>query len=599
MESVRNTSTKQFRPMSWVKGKEARLPPQFTAREEEIEWLSRTAKDIAQINSDVHGISDGLRTLGLSKPRVDDETTLLSALDTELSKLPKHRKSAFCEAQRKCPQLVDNDVRLSFLRTEDFNAKSAAERLTAYWERKRNLFGAEKCFLPVTLRGAMKDDAFAIFQGIIRILPSRDNRGRVITFVDHNNYKPGLCSTESLLRACWYVLSVASEYSEQVVLLSTGKDFRCLEHFNYELYTGIVDLERCYLPFRYQSLHHCYPSMFFHLISPIVKYFMGGRLRARWVCHAGSEKGVLEKLESFGFPRETVPVELGGGLLIDQRKWLRQRLLMEERVNQIFGIHEACAIESEKTYGLTSYASDTDESIKDLEEPMPSCDDTLSSNAEVKLSSAKGDNSDSDVGPSSGVVLQASQRAMSFNKGDPRMNAALAAKLKNPEISLLDALLEGGFEFNTLRESGFSAKKIFDIQNVSLYQRKNQLNRRIRKEKKRQKIDDSDCMPAETEQKLEVPSKRRADLASLDLSGKDMICEVSTDYIGTDCAVERQAKSEEGATLTEPGSESLTPIPATKDGLPVRRDSFYDMITELPGLVDLPEEINADNIQAP
>ena len=65
-------------------------------------------------------------------------------------------------------------------------------------------------------------------------------------------------------------------------------------------------------------------------------------------------------------------------------------------------------------------------------------------------------------------------------RGDPRMHRALAAKVANPKLTLLDALITGGFLFPRLGEPGTSDRTIRDTENVLLYQRKNQLNRRLR-----------------------------------------------------------------------------------------------------------------------
>jgi len=60
-------------------------------------------------------------------------------------------------------------------------------------------------------------------------------------------------------------------------------------------------------------------------------------------------------------------------------------------------------------------------------------------------------------------------------KGDPRMHKAVAARLANPNLSLYDALLVGGFDY-----SANDDKSILDSKNVTLGQRKNQLSRRLR-----------------------------------------------------------------------------------------------------------------------
>lgn len=83
--------------------------------------------------------------------------------------------------------------------------------------------------------------------------------------------------------------------------------------------------------------------------------------------------------------------------------------------------------------------------------------------------------------------MQESDNLKGSRRGDPRMNAAVEARLADPAISLLDALLVGGFVFpgHTKNESGdsfknFSDHDIFDDEGISLRQRKNQLGRRTR-----------------------------------------------------------------------------------------------------------------------
>ena len=73
----------------------------------------------------------------------------------------------------------------------------------------------------------------------------------------------------------------------------------------------------------------------------------------------------------------------------------------------------------------------------------------------------------------------------SARRGDPRMNRAVEVKVKEPKMSLLDALVLGGFQYPT--SSPKHDSEIFDNTNISLLQRKNQLNRRLRIIKKNAK----------------------------------------------------------------------------------------------------------------
>ncbi|GFH61723.1 hypothetical protein CTEN210_18199 [Chaetoceros tenuissimus] len=68
-------------------------------------------------------------------------------------------------------------------------------------------------------------------------------------------------------------------------------------------------------------------------------------------------------------------------------------------------------------------------------------------------------------------------------KGDPRMNKAVYAKHADPSLSLLDALLLGGFkfpEYNKSIKNGMNEQDICDENGITMRQRKNQLGRRLR-----------------------------------------------------------------------------------------------------------------------
>lgn len=67
-------------------------------------------------------------------------------------------------------------------------------------------------------------------------------------------------------------------------------------------------------------------------------------------------------------------------------------------------------------------------------------------------------------------------------RGDERMKLALQAKIRNPKMTAYDALKIGGFEYPR-QEKGMKATEIYDCDNISLQQRKNQLSRRIRQVK--------------------------------------------------------------------------------------------------------------------
>ena len=73
------------------------------------------------------------------------------------------------------------------------------------------------------------------------------------------------------------------------------------------------------------------------------------------------------------------------------------------------------------------------------------------------------------------------------------MNRAVQAKLDNPNLSLVIALMKGGFVFNDMANSPeVSLSDVRDTDNITVYQRRNQLLRRLRKIKEKASKTDID-----------------------------------------------------------------------------------------------------------
>mmetsp|Transcript_21279 Transcript_21279/g.24622 ORF Transcript_21279/g.24622 Transcript_21279/m.24622 type:complete len:276 (+) Transcript_21279:44-871(+) len=88
--------------------------------------------------------------------------------------------------------------------------------------------------------------------------------------------------------------------------------------------------------------------------------------------------------------------------------------------------------------------------------------------------------------------IKASSKKVHGRRGDPRMNKAVEARLKNPQMSLLEALVVGGFKFIEQTSDAASKKGTLDEDNILLSQRKNQLSRRIRATKRRWEMEEAE-----------------------------------------------------------------------------------------------------------
>eukprot|EP00553_Chaetoceros_curvisetus_P007260 CAMPEP_0204616286 /NCGR_PEP_ID=MMETSP0717-20131115/3566_1 /ASSEMBLY_ACC=CAM_ASM_000666 /TAXON_ID=230516 /ORGANISM="Chaetoceros curvisetus" /LENGTH=370 /DNA_ID=CAMNT_0051629475 /DNA_START=109 /DNA_END=1221 /DNA_ORIENTATION=- len=161
---------------------------------------------------------------------------------------------------------------------------------------------------------------------------------------------------------------------------------------------------------------------------------------------------------------------------------------------------------NEESTITTSIASD-DVVIKEDVDPLPELGSDPPSLTDLPASAGSGpvragsaSSSESveekaiDVKPTSATpAIKRKKNSSKGRHGDPRMHRAVAARLLNPELSLLESLLEGGFTFPEGTEgSGKSDRNIYDSDGVLLCQRKNQLSRRLRLAKKRQQASRSE-----------------------------------------------------------------------------------------------------------
>ncbi len=80
-------------------------------------------------------------------------------------------------------------------------------------------------------------------------------------------------------------------------------------------------------------------------------------------------------------------------------------------------------------------------------------------------------------------------------RGDPRMHQAVVYRSKNPNSTLLDSLIHGGFDFPSLGDDRVPSRNIRDTEGIQLYQRKNQLCRRLRQIRVKKRSNDVSNAP--------------------------------------------------------------------------------------------------------
>ena len=116
-----------------------------------------------------------------------EDTSALLLLRAELLRIPPHHKRSYTEAVQRCPDQIDQQVQLAYLRRDGYDAHAAAGRIVRYWENRLAVFGQDRCYLPMTLDGAAGDVADDMgAEGLpfsTAVLPDRDTFGRVVVYV--------------------------------------------------------------------------------------------------------------------------------------------------------------------------------------------------------------------------------------------------------------------------------------------------------------------------------------------------------------------------------------------------------------------------------
>ena len=444
---------------------------------------------------------------------INSDSVLLSQLHEEMNKLEKaYNKhvhvpstfsssatdtmqlpptSAYRQAQRRCPDQLTNDRLLAFLETEKGDAARAAWRLARYWNYRLDLFGESRCYRPMTLLpgGAMEDEVENLsVRRIYEPLPGNitDEAGRSIIHCvpSRRNFAEYSVAQEmqALFYICETILQDPNRRRAGLVAIMDGRNMR-RQHFSREMgrYSSIF---RDVLPIRLRAHHLCHPSaIHFYVIVPASKFLSPRENRLRFVMHCGSEEHVLNELAMYRLPRHCIPTSLGGTAVLDMNQWVLDRLVTEQR-EAVMATTTATTIAPEAgSLPLFNMHAD-DLPLRQYENPLDEANgptakrvrvDTPSTGAAIAgaVPSSSSSSSSSSLRPTN-IALHSDAKKLSGRprgkgagrgRSDPRMDQAIKLKIADPNISLMDALVGGGFVFND-QEDG----EVIDADGVRLTQ---------------------------------------------------------------------------------------------------------------------------------
>jgi len=435
-----------------------------------------------------------------------DPVVALDHLNVELGRLRETKSDcALFRAYAARPQLFDDEHKRGFLHTENYVVKAAADRMIAYWEARADLFGEERMLLPMDRSGTLNgEDSLALDQGLLQLLPQKDLDGHGLIFFDPSRHNTKLSySIESMLRVIWYIMHVAKEdpiINENGFVLIVYPKQCTPEQIDRNFIAKGTTIIGSVMPLPWKGFHICHPCSSYNKYFPLVKMLSPTRIKDNIAVHFGTDEHVLECMEGYALPADRLPTELGGRDRLDYTEWLSDRKNVE-------GV-DALRVSTPRPPSAHSEASD--EVMKDApKSPKKSAKAKTTSATKPKGTTttsrpktkrnirtpspsppqADAAKSSAAVGasPTATTAGGAAKTRRPGRKGDARMHRAVTLKIENPETSLVEALQEGGFNFDGLKEKGKPHHEVFDQDGVSLMQRKNQLLRRIRVEKKKKK----------------------------------------------------------------------------------------------------------------
>eukprot|EP00934_Nitzschia_sp_Nitz4_P004562 Nitzschia sp. Nitz4//scaffold291_size36643//31557//33141//NITZ4_007771-RA/size36643-augustus-gene-0.1-mRNA-1//1//CDS//3329546151//4552//frame0 len=268
----------------------------------------------------------------------------LMELEEELQKTPKaeaYREAMKTEAGRNF--VGSSKFRLTFLRTELFNAAGAATRMCLYLEEKKARFGSKSLSRQLTLEDlSVSARTLLTRKGIIQILPGRDNAGRAIlaSYYNDSTIRSEFHRHPRCLGDVWfYCLSTAAEDEETQkrgvvtfnVLASDPvvEDLKLLKT-SFSIF-GVAFC--CWCPLRHHAVHYWIHRKSARSLQAFnaIRTSMGRPYRLRTLLHPGSYQDCRNQLLTYGIPLDHLPFTMDGGdiRLGAHTKWLKRRRAKE------------------------------------------------------------------------------------------------------------------------------------------------------------------------------------------------------------------------------------------------------------------------------
>uniref|UniRef100_A0A7S1D4I3 EF-hand domain-containing protein n=1 Tax=Cyclophora tenuis TaxID=216820 RepID=A0A7S1D4I3_CYCTE len=281
------------------------------------------------INASIYG--------NLSGVRVSETPELISSkirmFDEEISQIKEGKKKAFLIAMEKNPDKIDDKHKLMFLRAELFNSKKAAARCCRHWDFMLDIFGPEKAFLPLTQKGALRDDAETLKLALYSDTGEKDSHGQHVLFVNFRSVNASKLDCKAVCRCAVYTIwnrVERDEVTQQNGMVAQMTIPQSTRTWNPRITRQMSLYVRYGAPVRLACVHALYPGRFFKVIFRVGR-ILAGELSSRIKVFAGTPQEVMEQMKDYGLTEDRLVEEVGGKVVLDREKYLRDMAAMEEK----------------------------------------------------------------------------------------------------------------------------------------------------------------------------------------------------------------------------------------------------------------------------
>ena len=252
----------------------------------------------------------------------------LIEFQVEVDKIPTDEKQCLLMAEKRCPDLLTDELKLMFLRCDVFHARLAALRYVEYWNKRCELFGDPLAFEPLCLDTHLNSpaDQTALATGLFNLF---EVNGRVVSFERLHTYRLDQTTRESYMKIVFYLSHVALENEETqkrgIIVFSYPRGVDLAKQKDLKMLRLASTLKGA-IPVRLSAYHCCHPPHWLRFFLPLVRLLLGKKLSQRLIFHTGSDDDVLAILKrKYGFCPEDLPVEIGGERLLDMTPFYEAR----------------------------------------------------------------------------------------------------------------------------------------------------------------------------------------------------------------------------------------------------------------------------------